>query len=83
MAIAGKPDEVNTVLPKAQGYKVEGPGTVDFGDKNVVKTWARNILGLGVRCEGCVGRRRDFKSQISDFRLGEFLACATPRETWG
>jgi len=30
MAIAGKGDDVNTVLPKAQGYKVDGPGTVDF-----------------------------------------------------
>ena len=30
------PDDVNTVW-----YKVDGPGTVDFGDKNVVKTWAR------------------------------------------
>ncbi len=29
-------DDVNTVW-----YKVDGPGTVDFGDKNVVKTWAR------------------------------------------
>lgn len=42
MAIAGKGDDVNTVW-----YKVDGPGTVDFGDKNVVKTWARNILGVG------------------------------------
>jgi hypothetical protein len=29
-------DDVNTVW-----YKVDGPGRVDFGDKNVVKTWAR------------------------------------------
>ncbi len=41
------PDDVNTVW-----FKVDGPGTVDFGDKNVVKTWARfsepgtYVLGL-------------------------------------
>jgi len=30
------PDDINTVR-----FNIDGPGMVDFGDKNVVKTWAR------------------------------------------
>jgi len=45
------PDDVNTVLPKAQGYKVDGPGTEYIRGWGLGVYWPREKVR---HLKGCV-----------------------------